>query len=71
MGQIIIKTPKQDRMLAISNLAKAVYELSKALSQTAARVTVQNCTISTNDVGINIGLEENPPNETVVDVKDD
>ena len=57
-------------MLAITNLAKAVYELSRALHTTAARVTVQDCTISTNDIGINIEAENSPPDETVVDVVD-
>jgi hypothetical protein len=53
MKNITVNIQREDRLEAINNLSKAIYEVSKALN-VPVEVTVQNCTAIASDTAISI-----------------
>ena len=57
MGQINVNIPKQNRLEAINNLSKAIYEVSKALT-TPTQVNITGCTLENNGTGISVDTSD-------------
>jgi hypothetical protein len=64
MGKININIQREDRLAAINNLSKAIYEVAKALS-TPIEVLVSGCTINNSDVAISIQKLDEVDTETI------
>lgn len=66
MGQIKVTVQEAKRLAAITMLSETVLHLAKALSA-VPQVTITNCHITTNDIGISVDTSLDVEETTIVD----
>lgn len=69
MGKITVNIQREDRLTAINNLSKAIYEVAKALT-TPTQVTVNGCHFEGGNPAVNISASDVVDTETLTQETD-
>lgn len=67
MQKVEVKVQTEDRMAAITNLAKAIYECSRALSAVPV-VKIEHCTFNKCGTAVDIDTENEVDDTYVLDL---